>query len=186
MRQLLTALVLVVACGGHADAMTLTFSPQRPQFQAAADEYAAIWAADGPRIVQALERSTGIALPELTIEVRVFEGVSHSGSAGGPMYLRASYPFAVKQATVVHELAHRYVDALDLQPSCFQDVHQLLALILAEVWGQLWGGDFVRVQAAVESARLERYRNAWAGVVEATPSARKQQLEAFLRCDVAR
>jgi hypothetical protein len=181
MQQFLAALALLLCSASGASATTLEFSPQRKEYQAAAQEYAAIWAADGARIVSLLAQATRVTLPAGNIEVIVFEDVSHSGRPGGPMYLRASYPYAVKQATVVHELAHRYVDRLDLKNPCFGDVHELLSLVLSDVWGKLWGSRFVAEQSAVEAARSERYRRAWAGVLDMTPDARGQRLQALLR-----
>jgi hypothetical protein len=183
MQRTLAALALLAASAGCTHATTLEFSAQGSEYQAAADEYATIWAADGVRILSSLQRATGVTLPDGKIEVIVFEGVSNSGRPGGPMHLRASYPYAVKQAAVVHELAHRYVEALALRNSCFEDVHELLALLLSDVWGQLWGSSFVEDQSAVEAARSERYRRAWAGVLEMAPAARNRKLRAFLRSD---
>ena len=183
MQRILMALALLAASAGCTHATTLEFSAQSSEFRAAAEEYATIWAADGVRILSLLQHATGVALPDGRIEVIVFEGVSNSGRPGGPMYLRASYPYAVKQATVVHELAHRYVDALALKKPCFEDVHELLALVLPDVWGPLWGSSFVEAQSAVEAARSERYRRAWAGVLRMTPAARRQKLRALLRSD---
>lgn len=180
MRQILPTLVLLVSFTSYAATPALEFSPQRPEYQAAADEYAAIWAADGVRIMRLLEKSTRATLPDRHIDVVVFEGMSNSGSPGGPMFLRASYPYAVKQAAVVHELAHRFVDALDLRNACFTDVHQVLVLVLTDVWGQLWGDRFVEAQSAIEARRSQRYRGAWAGVLDKTPAAREKELDALL------
>ena len=182
MRLVFQLLALGCSCVGSASATTLAFSAQHPEHEVASDEYAAIWANDGRRIVSLLEQVTRTTLPEERIDVVVFEGVSNSGRPGGPMYLRASYPRAEKQATVVHELAHRYVDAVGVHHRCYDDIHQVLALVLAEVWGTLWGEAFVREQSAVEAARQDRYRSAWTGVMDLTADARKERLDAFLGC----
>lgn len=183
MLRFLPALILFAAPASHAAATRLEFSPQRAEHQAAADEYAAIWATDGSRIVDLLEEIVGATLPDPLIQVIVFEDVSSSGQSGKPMYLRASYPYDVKQATLVHELAHRYMDALDVKFACYSDVHEPLALVLAEAWGQLWGRSFVEAQSGVEAARSERYRRAWAGVMDKTPRARQEALDALLQAD---
>lgn len=183
MLRVLTTLVLISLVFSAARATTLEFSAQSDKHQTAANEYKALWAADGPRIVTSLERITHARLPDERIEVVVFEGVSNSGRAGGPMYLRASYPRDVKQATLVHELAHRFVDALDLPRVCFEDVHDVLSLVLAEAWSELWGSDFVRKQAAIEASRQERYRRAWAGIPDLTEDARRSRLMALLQCN---
>lgn len=183
MLRFLPALILLAAPASHATATRLEFSPQRAEYQAAVDEYTTIWTADGPRIVDLLEKTVGATLPDPLIQVIVFEGVSNSGQPGKPMYLRASYPYDVKQATLVHELAHRYIDALGVKSACYSDVHEPLALVLTEVWGQLWGRRFAEAQSDVEAARSERYRRAWAGVMDKTPRGRKEALAALLQAN---
>lgn len=185
MRRILTTVLLAISLANPALATQLEFSAQRPEFRAAAGEYAAIWAADGERIVATLDTLTRAKFPEERVKVIVFEDVSNSGTSGEPMYLRASYPLDVKRATVVHELAHRYVDALDLQRHCFKDVHELLSLVLLEAWTDLWGVGFAKAQAAVESKRSNRYRRAWEDVLELPASARQVRLERMLQSSCA-
>src|ERR1700741_3485835 len=110
----LTIPLLVLVLGGHAFAQTsgrsllVNFTASADTFRDATDEYRAIWASEGARIVAAMERPTGLGFEPGPIEVSIYEGVSFSGSRNGrPMQLRASYPEPTKRATLVHELAHR-------------------------------------------------------------------------------
>jgi hypothetical protein len=69
----------------------MTFTPQDQTFAPAAEEYRRLWVDEGPRIVEAMERGSGLTFLENQVNVVVFEGVSQSGGGSLPMYLRASY-----------------------------------------------------------------------------------------------
>lgn len=155
----------------------MSFSAAEPALEEATNTYRSIWREDGQRIVRALEQAFRISLPYEAINVVVFEGVSRSGAPGKPMYLRASYAAEVKQATLVHELAHRYMIEVAPAPGCFRDVHEALSVVLAEVWGDLWGSAFVKEQAEVESRRSERYHHAWVRALGMTQAARQHEIE---------
>jgi hypothetical protein len=155
-----------------ATPLTLDFDPLEPDLASAADEYRAIWREDGRRIVAALEKASGATLAEAAIDVIVFEGISRSGRGAEPMHLRASNPPDGKRAALTHELAHRYITALALAPGCRDDVHDLVAPVLIEVWSELWGEDFLVAQAGRESRYSERYRRAWADALESRRSGR--------------
>ena len=123
-------------------------------------EYERIWREDGARIVAALERRTGVSLPQDRVRVIVHEASSRSGGGRSPMHLRASYDFEVKRGTLVHELAHRYLDELRLSRDDLS-IHQQLNLILIPVWRDLWGESFLAPQVRVESRWSADYRHAW-------------------------
>src|SRR5262245_48609865 len=95
--------VLALAQGRNVG---VTFEPQdkTPAFATAAGEYRQIWAAEGPRVIEAMERVTKLKFPEKTVKVEIYEGPSFSGRGGAPMRLRASYPADEKKGTLVHEL----------------------------------------------------------------------------------
>ena len=44
-------------------ALSLEFTPQTPQFATAGEEYRQIWAAEGPRIIAAMEKATNPPVP---------------------------------------------------------------------------------------------------------------------------
>lgn len=146
--------------GAQTRPLVVEFSAQEQSFSVATDEYRAIWAAEGERIVIAMERATGLQFERGPIQAIVFEGVSESGYRAIPMRLRASYPHATKQATLVHELGHRLISEFD--PSDF-DSHPTLFLFLYDVWVALWGREFADAQVAVEGQRrgLYDYEGAW-------------------------
>jgi len=157
----------------HASGPELEIKAVDPSYSNAAVEYRRIWSESGSSIVSELERATGASLDGQEIEVLVFEGMSSSGDASEPMKLRASYAGDVKRATLVHELGHRYLDAAGIGPDCVAEVHDALALVLRDVWANLWGEEFASEQAMVESERNERYRRSWAKVLSLSAKERR-------------
>jgi hypothetical protein len=173
-------LVLAVTLLGRAApacATEIEFVPQGPEFTAAADEYRAVWKADGQRIVDAFRKHTGLTLEPGPIRVIVFEGVSYSGDRDTPMQLRASYPLDTKRATIVHELSHRLI--AHLVPDDFED-HPITFLFLYDVWVDLWGKDFADAQVKVERARRGIYDSAWQAALALTPRERAERWSRFL------
>ena len=75
----------------RAAAPPMSFVPQNPGFAAAAAEYRAIWEADGPRIVAALEAATGLRFPAAPVEAIVNDSPPMTAYGGRSMRLRAAY-----------------------------------------------------------------------------------------------
>jgi hypothetical protein len=142
----------------------VTFVPQNknPQFDAATDEHRRIWAAEGSRIIAAMEQLSKLKFPERTVKAEIYEGTSFSGRGSGPMRLRASYPAPVKKGTLVHELGHRMNSQLTKRPQDL-DEHRLLFLYLYDLWENLYGKDFADAEVAWEKALkgLYDYEAAW-------------------------
>ena len=119
-----------------AEKVNLTFTPQDQTFAAAAEAYRLLWEDEGPKIVEAMERGSGLKFVEHDIKAVIFEGASSSGFGATPMQLRASYPAEVKKATLVHELGHRLMAQLRNRPADL-DEHRMLFLYLYDVWESL-------------------------------------------------
>jgi hypothetical protein len=140
----------------------VTFIAESDSFGAAATEYTALWSREGPRIIAAMERVTGIRFDsppyaDIAITAMIFEGVSSSGYRERPMRLRASYPEATKRATLVHELGHRLQSGV----AASEDEHEVLFLWLYDVWVALWGKAFADDQVLIEKRRGGPYPRAW-------------------------
>jgi hypothetical protein len=179
-RKLVALTLMSLICGSNAFGLSLSFESEDSRFDAATNEYRQIWSAHGSRIEELLEETTGVSLGDEHITVVVFKGISSSGVKGEAMRLRASYPPSVKRGTLVHELSHRYVDDLNLDPTCYEDVHDVVSLILVDVWGKLWGRKFVEEQAEVEMAWSTRYAEAWSRVLGMGRKERGEKLATFL------
>jgi len=144
--------------------VTVTFSPEQktPGFNAAVDEYRAIWAAEGNRIVEGMEQISKLKFPDKSVKVQIYEGPSFSGRFGGPMRLRASYQADEKKATLVHELGHRMNAQLTTRPQDL-DEHRLLFLYLYDLYVDLYGKDFADREVAFGKTLkgLYDYEAAW-------------------------
>ena len=173
-------ILIGVANAAQKQQIRLVFEPATPGDRAAVAEYEAIWAADGDRIIKALESRTGLRFEESGIRVVVVEAISSSGFGPRPMRLRASYPTSTKKATLVHELGHR------LQESYFrrnEEDHPYLFLYLYDVWVTLYGQAFADQEIKVESARrgYYDYERAWRAVLALTPTQRLAKWQEFLK-----
>jgi len=145
-----------------AGKVSMTFTPQNQSFTEAAEEYRGLWAGEGTKIVETMERVSGLTFLETNVKAVIFEGTSRSGVGDVPMYLRASYPIDVKKSTLVHEHGHRLIAQLRNRPADL-DEHRVLFLFLYDVWESLWGTDFADAQVEFESGLtgLYDYKTAW-------------------------
>ena len=175
-------LSLLYPCCVRSEPVELEFVASTPEFESATSEYRSIWVSQGGRIIEALERYSGAQIPDRRLRVIVFEGVSSSGRPGGPLRLRASYAEPVKRATLSHELLHRYVGQVPGLGSCYPEIHDVMAVVLFELWSELWGHDFATEQAQVESARSERYRVSWSRALALSQAERRSEIEGIASC----
>ena len=78
---LLAALITAaIPALGQGSRVTLTFTPESktPAFEAASAEYRSIWAAEGARVIEAMERLTTLRFPQRNVKIQVFEGPSNA------------------------------------------------------------------------------------------------------------
>ena len=163
-------LLAAIGCAGSQRVLTTAASPVRVQFVAqgdtfarAAREYEQLWATEGPRIVEAMERVSGLGFVSPTyadtvITANVLERASESGFRASPMVMRASYPFDTRRATLIHELGHRLQSGLFRRE---EESHPPLFLWIYDVWVELYGREFADAQVAVERRRGGPYPAAW-------------------------
>jgi hypothetical protein len=180
---------VVAGCGGGSSTspspatgpVTMTFTPQDQTFAVAAEAYRRMWADEGTRITEALERSTGLTFVGRSIQAVIFEGPSSSANRDMPMYLRASYTADEKKGTVVHELGHRLIAQLSNRPPDL-DEHRVLDLFLYDVWESLWGKTFADEQVLIESRRtgLYDYASAWQWALSLSKGERASRFAAIV------
>ncbi|HEV7658301.1 MAG TPA: hypothetical protein VGO55_00500 [Allosphingosinicella sp.] len=164
-----------------AAAPPISFVPQNPHFAAAADEYRAIWEADGPRIVAALEATAGLSFRNVAIEAIVNDSPPMTAYGGRSMRLRAAYSPDYKKATLVHELGHLLSFAFPRTAGL--DDHRLLYLFLYDVWADLYGRDFADRMVAIER-RIPGgydYDAAWSWALAMTREERQARLATLRR-----
>jgi hypothetical protein len=164
----------------------VTFVPQNksPRFEAAADEYRSIWAAEGSRIIAGMEQISKLIFPDRTVKAEIYEGVSSSGRGGEPMRLRASYPASVKKGTLVHEFGHRMNSQLKKRPRDL-DEHRLLFLYLYDLWENLYGKEFADKEVAWERTLrgVYDYDAAWNWALAMTRDERSARFGEVLRAN---
>jgi hypothetical protein len=186
MRKLLL-IAVIFASPTHAQdhRVSITFSAQNQQYAEAAEEYRRLWADQGTRMIQAMERVSGLKFAETELKAVIYEGPSNSGFGSNPMNLRASYPMDVKKATLVHELSHRMNAQLKKRPKDL-DEHRILFLYLYDVWESLYGKDFADQQVEVEKRRkgLYDYESAWNWALSMNRDERASKFEGILRANL--
>ena len=142
--------------------VTFTSAGKDPKFDAAVDEYRRIWAAEGSRIIEAMERITSLEFPDKKIKAEIYEGTSFSGRGNAPMRFRASYLAEEKKGTLVHELGHRMNAQIRTRPQDL-DEHRLLFLYLYDLYVDLYGKEFAdrEVEFGKTLKGLYDYEGAW-------------------------
>ena len=181
----LTMMLAVLGLASQALAQTakpleVNFTASADSFRVATQEYRDIWTKEGPRIVEAMERVTGLRFESGPIEVGIYEGVSFSGRRGGPpMQLRASYPEPTKRATLVHELGHRLAADVPFKG----DHHELIFLFVYDAWVDLWGQPFADEQVEIEGRRkgLVDYEGIWKKTLKLSAPERARRLQQLVR-----
>ncbi len=157
--------------------LKLNFKPlyNQKELIKATKEYENIFEKDGQRIIKAFEEIGGKKFKEGEIDVLIYEGVSSSGRENEPMKLRASYPHDVKKATLIHELGHRFLFGCEDKEKEF-DSHQILFLILYDIWTKLYGIKFANEQVKVESGRKGHYdyEKTWLWTLNLSKEERKR------------
>lgn len=159
-----------------AAAPPVEFVPVGPRFDQAAGEYRAIWEAEGPGIVAALEAEAGLTFPATPIDAIIHEGPPMTSLDGRSIRLRAGYSPLYKRATLVHEMGHRL--ALELRPTSGLDDHRLLYLFLYDAWTSLYGQAFADRMVSIER-RIPGpvdYDAAWSWALAMTRDQRQAKL----------
>lgn len=147
--------------------LKITFYPEsdKAEFIKAAKEYQDIWDSEGEKIIETMERISGLRFVEKFINAIVYEWISFSF----PLRLRASYPLDIKKATLIHELGHRLLagNKITKKGKNFRalEIHKPLYLILYDIWVNLYGEDFAKKNVKIESERHEDYKEAWEWVL---------------------
>lgn len=164
--------------------VTVSFSPEskKPAFETAVGEYASIWAAEGDRVIAAMEKISTLRFPEKNVKAQIYEGPSFSGRGGAPMRLRASYQAEEKKGTLVHELGHRMNAQLKVRPADL-DEHRLLFLYLYDLYVDLYGKEFADRQVAFGKTLkgLYDYEGAWNWALAMSREERLGQFTAVVK-----
>ncbi|HEX8365380.1 MAG TPA: hypothetical protein VF603_08870 [Allosphingosinicella sp.] len=173
MKRLLALPLIFLLLGA---APPIRFFSAGPEFDAATEEYRRIWEEEGARIVEALERVTGLAFPPDEIEALISQAPPMMAYDGRNLRLRAAYSPDYKRATLVHELGHRLSFLIPRRAGL--DDHRLLYLFLYDAWTDLYGEAFAERMASIERRipGTYDYDAAWAWALSMTREERQARL----------
>jgi hypothetical protein len=176
--MLLSKPVLLLSLAGLmiGAAPPLSFTILEPPFAPAAAEYRRIWDEEGARIVEAMERVTGLEFPAARIEVIVHMGPPMTSYDGRTIRMRAGYSATYKKAAFIHELGHRL--SFLLPRTADLDDHRVLNLFLYDVWTDLYGPAFADRMVSIERRIGGRYDYdaAWTWALAMTRDERQARL----------
>ena len=135
----------------------MEFVAESRTFDAAATIYTDIWRKDGARMVEVMEKVSGIRFADRRVRAIVLEGVSYSGFGDIPMRLR---------------LGHRLLSGIRTRDEI--DEHRKLFLVLYDMWIALYGQEFADRMVQVERGRkgLYDYDSAWTWALALSPEQR--------------
>jgi hypothetical protein len=142
----------------------LDFRAASDSFSAARDEYEKIWAAEGPKMIAAMEMTAGLRFvypqfADTSIVVTVREVAASSGFRDrSGIVMRASYAPDTKRTTLMHELGHRLMAGLFTRD---EEEHDELFLWLYDAWVLMYGSATADEQVTIEKRRGDRYVTAW-------------------------
>lgn len=153
------------------------------EFQSGIAEYEELWKEYKKDIMSLMNKYSRLHFKERDNRIKaiLIDGPSHSGAPfKAPMRLRYNYSKDVKLGTLVHELGHRLlVDISRSHPAL--DSHEILFLILYDVWVELRGEWFANRMVAVEKNRSNRYRELWENALGSTKQEREAIYLRYLR-----
>lgn len=155
--------------------LSINFSSANPLFNQAVTEYQLIWQEDGEKIIQTIEQISGLSFHQQKIQATIYEDMSKSH----PLMLRASYPKDTKKSTLIHELCHILLNDNSIPLKKF-DSHQIINLILYDIWVNLYGEDFAHKQMAAESNLVERYKTCWNWALSKTQKERQHLFQELI------
>ena len=148
----LIASVAAVSLHAQEPKAVLTFTAEKPEHTALADEARRIWTTEGARMLDALEAVSGLRFDEKTISVVLREGSSVSGAPIPTSILRLNVRYPIRMS-LLHELGHRLNAAHGIHPGpdapqmswttgkIAEDAHRVLYLYLYDLWVRLYGRD---------------------------------------------
>lgn len=159
-------------------------------FSEAVGKYRDIWKKKGREIVKSIEKVSGLKFKETYINSIVFQAKFPSQSY--PLCLRADLPDDRKTSILIHELTHRILAGNGIGPLTKQfknekeksfGVHQILYLILYDIWVDLYNEKFAQESALAESniPRTDVYKKAWKWALSFSFQERQKKFSSLVK-----
>jgi hypothetical protein len=143
--------------------LRINFFPEsdKQTYIKAAKEYTQIWEKDGQKIIDLIEKYSGLKFITTEINGVTFEGMSYSY----PLRMKSSYSSERKEAELVHELIHRLLIDHHFwfpEETLTEESHKVVDLILFDIWTGLLGEEIAVAQKDVEISYGDpAYKSAW-------------------------
>jgi hypothetical protein len=167
--------------------LKITFNPisSDKAIKQAAEAYKTIWDNDGQKIVEVVEKISGVSFSSTNLAVKVVDGPSRSR----PLMLRQNYNDLGKKATLVHELCHILLRDNNLKARPFEGnlplgIHMIIDLILFDAFADIWGEVFAKEAVRLESSRSQVYIKAWDWALGFSKEERKSKFEHFKKAHI--
>lgn len=167
--------------------MKINFYPDydNPDFEKAAKEYGKIWQGEGDRIVNVIEKISGLKFRE-----KIINAITHKyGSWAHPLGLQSNLSPEHKKKSIVHELCHRLMRGNDLEPKnknyTIENTHRQIDLILFDILCALYGEGAAKENIKFETSLWTRegispYETAWNWALSMTKEERQKEFKKYL------
>lgn len=166
--------------------LQINFYPEsdKEEFIKAAREYQEIWDKEGKKIIETIEKISGLKFKTKFINAVTFGGISYSL----PLRLESSYKPKFKRAVLVHELCHRLlvdngvkIKSISKADFTFK-VHRIIYLVLYDIWVQLYGEKLAKEAMELEiSYGYPPYKKAWDWALSFDKLERSKKFKEFLK-----
>lgn len=171
--------------------MQINFYPSwdKPEYEIAAKEYSEIWAKQGKRIIETIEKISGLNFREKVINAVTFGGHSYSA----PLQLQSKISVENKKGSLVHELCHRLLLGNNISIKLpkdrykyFIEVHKPVMLILYDIWIELFGEDYAKKQIEYEISEWDEegtspYKIVWDWALKMTKEQRQKEFRKYFK-----
>ena len=145
--------------------------------------YENIWQTDGEKIVQALEKFSGLQFQQTEIHVIVHDGQSVSGMDGVPMRLNIhNTSLNEKRNALVHELAHRLLFGNGLYaPDDDADADEVRAFLFqGDVLREVFGAEMYAFWADLDpDTHSDDHRRLIAPILKLSQAERQEMIKKF-------
>jgi len=167
--------------------LKITFHPDSDQedYASIIEDYQKLWKKEGKRIVETIQKFSGLKFKESQINAIVYKGSLSARSR--PLSLHANVPEDVRKGTLVHELCHRVLAGnkvrikFDDYKNASLEIHKVLNLILFDIWEELYEKKFADDMVAWESkSRSGVYKKAWEYALSFSKKEREENFKKLI------
>jgi hypothetical protein len=166
--------------------MQINFYPEydNPEFEKAAKKYGKIWEEEGDKIIEVIEKISGLKFKEKIINAITYK----YGSWAYPLSLQVDLPPKFKKCSIIHELCHRLVRGNNFETKKYtiKNTHKQIDLILFDILSTLYGEEIAKEEIEFEISLwtgkgISPYKIAWDWALSMTKEERQKLWKKSLR-----